>query len=455
MGDTIAAIASGLAHGGIGIVRVSGAQAFSVGDRAVRLKKGTLAEAKSHTAHYGFVYDRETPVDEVLALVLRGPHSYTGEDTVEIQCHGGPLIMRRILETVLRCGARLAEPGEFTKRAFLNGRLDLSQAEAVMELIQSQNEFARRASLEQLTGALGEKIRSLRGEILEQLAFLEAALDDPEHYSTEGYRQRLVPVLETLLGEIRQLLLGAERGRILSDGIRTVILGRPNAGKSSLLNLLTGEERAIVTEIPGTTRDTLEESVRLGEISLRLVDTAGIRETRDAVEQMGVERAKRQAEQADLILCLVDASRPLDPEDRQIFSLLSGRRALILLNKSDLPPAVTPEELKGETEQTVILFSAREGTGRTELEQAILDMFDAGQIGRRQEVTVTSLRHREALEQAEKDLEMVLERAEQGLPEDFFSVDLMGAYRQLGLILGEEVGEDLIDEIFSKFCMGK
>lgn len=455
MADTIAAIASGLAHGGIGIVRVSGEQALAVGDAVVRLKKGSLAETRSHTARYGFVYDGETPVDEVIALVMRAPHSYTGEDTVEIQCHGGPLIMRRILEATLKNGARLAEPGEFTKRAFLSGRLDLSQAEAVMELIQSQNEFARRASLEQLKGSVGEKIRELRGRILHQLAFIEAALDDPEHISLEGYPQQLEQELEPLIGEVRQLLKGAERGKILSDGIRTVILGRPNAGKSSLLNLLTGEERAIVTEIPGTTRDTLEESVQLGEISLRLVDTAGIRDTEDQVEKIGVERARRQAEQADLLLCVVDSSRPLNGDDRQILELLEGRRALVLLNKSDLPPVVAPEELAALVSAPVILFSAREGTGRRELEQRILQMFDAGEIGKGEQVTITNLRHREALEQALNSLLLVRESVGQGLPEDFFTIDLMEAYRQLGLILGEEVGEDLVNEIFSKFCMGK
>ncbi len=455
MADTIAAIASGLTYGGIGIVRISGSQAFSVGDRLVRLRKGQLAEAKSHTAHYGFAYDGETPVDEVLALVMRGPHSYTGEDTVEIQCHGGPLVMRRILQAALGHGARLAEPGEFTKRAFLNGRLDLSQAEAVMGLIQSQNEFARRASLEQLKGSVGEKIRELRGKILHQIAFIEAALDDPEHISLEGYQEELEGMLLPLLEEIRGLLKGAERGKILSDGIRTVILGRPNAGKSSLLNLLTGEERAIVTEIPGTTRDTLEESVQLGDISLRLVDTAGIRDTQDQVEKIGVERARQQAEKADLLLCVVDSSRPLNQDDQEILGLLEGRRALILLNKSDLPAEVSREELEGAAAAPVILFSAREGTGREELERRIREMFDAGEIGTNQQVTITSLRHREALEQAEKSLNLVLESVRQGLPEDFYSIDLMDAYRQLGLILGEEVGEDLVNEIFSKFCMGK
>lgn len=455
MADTIAAIASGLAYGGIGIVRISGEEAFLVGDRAVRLKKGTLGEARSHTVHYGMVYEGDLPVDEVLALVMRGPRSYTGEDTVEIQCHGGPLIMRKILETVLGYGARLAEPGEFTKRAFLNGRLDLSQAEAVMELIQSQNEFARRASLEQLQGSVGQKIRELRGQILHQMAFIEAALDDPEHISTEGYREEMEALLIHLREELEELLEGSRRGKILSDGIRTVILGRPNAGKSSLLNLLTGEERAIVTEIPGTTRDTLEETVQLGEFSLRLVDTAGIRNTRDMVEQMGVDRARKQAEQADLILFVVDASRPLTEDDRQILSFLEGKRGLVLLNKSDLPAVVTREEMERETHDPVLLFSAREGKGRKELEQKILEMFDDGEIGKNQQVTVTNLRHRDALEKALADLRMVQESIRQGMPEDFFSIDLMGAYQKLGLILGEEVGEDLVNEVFSKFCMGK
>ncbi|WP_434310411.1 tRNA uridine-5-carboxymethylaminomethyl(34) synthesis GTPase MnmE [Hominifimenecus sp. rT4P-3] len=453
--DTIAAIASGLTYGGIGIIRISGDQAFLVGDAVVRLKGKTLSEAKSHTVHYGFVYEKDEPVDEILAVVMRGPHSFTGEDTVEIQCHGGPLVMKKILETVIGHGARLAEPGEFSKRAFLNGRLDLSQAEAVMELIEAQNEFARKASLEQLNGAVSQKIRKLREQILYQLAFIEAALDDPEHISTEGYREKLKEMLEPLKKEIQDLIEGAEKGKILSDGIRTVILGRPNAGKSSLLNLLTGEERAIVTEIEGTTRDTLEENIRIGGISLRLIDTAGIRNTEDQVEKIGVERAREQAEKADLLLYVVDSSKPLDQNDREILSLLKGRKAIILLNKSDLGSVLAVEEMESMAGYPAIPFSAKEGIGKEKLERSIVELFDAGSIGKNQQVTVTNVRHKEALMHAFDSLKLVEDSICQGMPEDFFSIDLMDAYRELGLILGEEVEDDLVNEIFSKFCMGK
>jgi tRNA modification GTPase len=453
--DTIAAIASGLTYGGIGVIRISGEQAFTVGDQVVRLKGKTLTGSKSHTLHYGFVYDGEEPVDEVLAVVMRGPHSFTGEDTVEIQCHGGPLIMKKILETVIKNGARLAEPGEFSKRAFLSGRLDLSQAEAVMNLIEAQNEFARKASLEQLNGAVSRKVKELREQILYQIAFIEAALDDPEHISTEGYREKLKLLLNPLIHEVQNLIEGAEKGKILSDGIRTVILGRPNAGKSSLLNLLVGEERAIVTEIAGTTRDTLEENVRVGGISLRLIDTAGIRQTDDRVEKIGVERAKEQAGKADLIIYVVDSSEPLDENDREILSLLKGKKGLILLNKSDLMPVLTAEEMEREAGQPVIPFSAKEGTGRKKLEQRILHLFDVGSIGMNHQVSITNLRHKEALIRARKSLELVEHSIEEEMPEDFYSIDLMDSYRELGLILGEEVEDDLVNEIFSKFCMGK
>ena len=453
--DTIAAIASGLTHAGIGIIRISGPEAFPVADRIVKLKNKDIVSVPTHTVNYGFVREGEEKIDEVLAVVMRGPHSFTGEDVVEIQCHGGPLIMRRILEVVLKNGARLADPGEFTKRAFLNGRLDLSQAEAVMELIQSQNEFARKASLEQLQGSVSDKVKELREQILYQIAFLEAALDDPEHISTDGYKDRLDELLKPIMDQVREMIEGADKGKMLADGVRTVILGRPNAGKSSLLNLLVGEERAIVTDIAGTTRDTLEESIRLGGISLRLVDTAGIRDTSDKIEMIGVERAKAQAEQADLLIYVVDASIPLDESDADIMEILKGRHALVLLNKSDLSTVLDADQIHEMTGHAVIPFSAKEGMGKKELEQAILDMFDMGNIGKNSSVTITNLRHKEALIRAFESLKMVKQSIEDEMPEDFYSIDLMDAYRELGLIIGESVEDDLVNEIFAKFCMGK
>lgn len=454
--ETIAAIASGLTHAGIGVIRISGPEACQVADRVVRLKNKTVSGVPTHTVHYGFVCDGEETIDEVITVIMRAPHSFTGEDVVEIQCHGGPLIMKRILEIILSQGARLAEPGEFSKRAFLNGRLDLSQAEAVMELIQSQNEFARKASLEQLKGSVSEKIRELRGKILYHLAFIEAALDDPEHISTEGYKEELEKMLLPLMDELRELLNSSRQSQMLAEGIRTVILGRPNAGKSSLLNLLLGEERAIVTDIAGTTRDTLEETITLGGISLRLVDTAGIRETRDAIEQIGVERAREQISRADLLIDVVDTSVPFGEEDREIQKLLEGRKAIVLLNKSDLKPVFSLEEAQQLfADFPIISFSAREGQGKKELEETVLSLFDVGQIGKNASVAITNVRHREAMERALASLGMVLQSIRDDLPEDFYSIDLMDAYRELGLILGKEVEEDLVNEIFSKFCMGK
>lgn len=454
--DTIAAIASGLTHAGIGIIRISGPEAFSVADGIIRLKNKSISTVPTHTVHYGFVEDNEEKIDEILAVVMRGPHSFTGEDVVEIQCHGGPLVMRRILETVIKNGARMAEPGEFTKRAFLNGRLDLSQAEAVMELIQSQNEFARKSSLNQLQGAVSSQIKELRSKILYQIAFIEAALDDPEHISTDGYREELITLMKPIIKQVNELIDGADKGKMLADGIRTVILGRPNAGKSSLLNLLVGEERAIVTDIAGTTRDTLEENIRLGGISLRLIDTAGIRDTSDTIERIGVERAKAQAEQADLLIYVVDASIPLDENDTEIMELLKGRHALILLNKSDLDTVLDVDSIESMTGQTVIPFSAKKGMGKEALEDAILNMFDVGEIGKNNStVTITNLRHKEALMRAENSLNMVMQSLADDMPEDFYSIDLMDAYRELGLIIGESVEDDLVNEIFGKFCMGK
>ena len=454
--ETIAAIASGLTHAGIGVIRISGPEACQVADRVVRLKNKTVSGVPTHTVHYGFVCDGEETIDEVITVIMRAPHSFTGEDVVEIQCHGGPLIMKRILEIVLSQGARLAEPGEFSKRAFLNGRLDLSQAEAVMELIQSQNEFARKASLEQLKGSVSEKIRELRGKILYHMAFIEAALDDPEHISTEGYKEELEKMLMPLMDELRELLNSSRQSQMLAEGIRTVILGRPNAGKSSLLNLLLGEERAIVTDIAGTTRDTLEETITLGGISLRLVDTAGIRETRDAIEQIGVERAREQISRADLLIDVVDTSVPFGEEDREIQKLLEGRKAIVLLNKSDLKPVFSLEEARQLfADFPIISFSAREGQGKKELEETVLSLFDVGQIGKNASVAITNVRHREAMEHALASLGMVLQSIHDDLTEDFYSIDLMDAYRELGLILGEEVEEDLVNEIFSKFCVGK
>ena len=455
--DTIAAIATGMSQAGIGIIRISGPEAISAADRLYRSKCGKkrLAESASHTIHYGYIYDGGQLLDEVLVSVMKGPHSYTGEDTVEINCHGGILVVKRILEAVLKTEVRPADPGEFTKRAFLNGRPDLSQAEAVIDVINSRNDFALKSSVSQLKGSLSGKIREVREKLLYQIAFIESALDDPEHISLDGYPEQLLDTINPLALQLSELLKSYDNGHILSDGIKTVILGKPNAGKSSLLNILAGRERAIVTDIAGTTRDILEEQIILDGIGISLVDTAGIRKTEDAVEKIGVSRAKDQAKDADLIIYVVDSSVPLDENDLEIIELIQNRKSIVLLNKSDLETYVSVEELQDRTDKKVISVSARENTGIEALTEAIKEMFYSGDVSINEELYITNERHKIALQNAYKSLELVKSSIEGGLPEDFFSIDLMDAYEQLGVILGESVEEDLVNEIFSKFCMGK
>ena len=454
---TIAAIATAVSSSGIGIVRISGEEALAVLSRIFYPAKKELnvMELPSHTVTYGHIYDGETMIDEVLVIYMRHPHSYTAEDTVEIDCHGGVYVVKRVLETVLKHGARPAEAGEFTKRAFLNGRIDLSQAEAVMELIESKNEYAMKSSLKQIGGALSEKIKELRKKLIYEIAFIESALDDPEHISLDGYSDRLAGTVRELKEEVAELLRSADNGRLISEGIKTVILGRPNAGKSSVLNLLLGEERAIVTDVAGTTRDTLEEHLNLNGISLNLMDTAGIRKTEDLVEKIGVDRAVEHAKDADLILYVVDSSEPLSAEDEAIISMIREKQAIVLLNKSDLEQKITAEDLWDRTGKQVILFSAKERTGLSELSEAISKMFFSGEVQFHDEIYLNSARQKDALRRAEESLEKVGESIENQMPEDFYSIDLMDAYEALGSVIGESVEEDLVNEIFSKFCMGK
>ncbi len=459
--DTIAAISTAVSESGIGIIRISGEEAFEVADRVWQSpgKKKRLSMQPANTIHYGYIYDGEEMVDEVLVMLMRGPKSFTAEDTVEINCHGGVYAMKRVLETVLKNGARPAEPGEFTKRAFLNGRIDLSRAEAVMDVIQAKNEYALKNSLSQLKGSVQKKLKSLRQSILYEIARIESALDDPEHMSLENYPEELGAKNKEWLAEIEKLIDSSENGKILKEGIQTVILGKPNAGKSSLLNILSGEEKAIVTEIAGTTRDILEETVNIHGITLRLMDTAGIRSTEDVVEKIGVSRAKESAKNADLIIYVIDTSRPLDENDREIMELLRGKKAVILLNKSDLDSVVTREEVLEQLDdlevQKMISVSAKEQTGIEELENALKDLFFEGKVTFNDEVCITNLRQKADLAEARESLLKVQESLEMDMPEDFYSIDLMSAYEALGAITGESVGEDLVNEIFSKFCMGK
>ena len=457
MDKTIAAISTAMSASGIGIVRISGDEAMEVISRIYRSKNGNkdIKKVKSHTIHYGFIYDEEEVVDEVLVMIMKGPHTYTGEDTVEIDCHGGVYAMKRVLETVLKNGAEIAEPGEFTKRAFLNGRLDLSQAEAVMDVIQAKNSMALKSSVEQLKGSVLRAVKEIRSKLIYHIAYIESALDDPEHISLDGYPQELLEVVEKESKEISELLKTADDGRMIQEGIKTVILGKPNAGKSSLLNYLVGEDRAIVTEIAGTTRDILEEYISLNGITLRVIDTAGIRDTEDVVEKIGVGKARQMAEDADLILYVVDSSMPLDENDQEIMELLKGRKSITIYNKTDLTPVVDMEFLKEKTASPVIPISAVEETGISQLEDEIRRMFFQGELSFNDEVYITNARHKAALEEAMESLKLVKNSIEMGMAEDFFSIDLMNAYESLGRIVGESVGEDLVNEIFSKFCVGK
>lgn len=460
--DTIAAIATGMSNSGIGIVRISGPEAVETAEKVYRSKNGNkrLTEQKTHTVHYGYIYDDGEMIDEVMVLIMRGPNSFTAEDTVEIDCHGGMLVMKKILEAVLKNGARAAEPGEFTKRAFLNGRIDLTKAEAVMDLIQSENEYALKSSVNQLKGKVYDKIKELREKIIYEIAFIESALDDPEHISTEGYSDKLKVIVDELLQELSEMIRTFDNGRIIKEGIQVVILGKPNAGKSSLLNKLLGEEKAIVTDVAGTTRDVLEQFINLDGIGIHIVDTAGIRDTEDIVEKIGVDRARDKARDADLIIYVVDSSQNLSEDDFKIMDLMSDKKSIILLNKSDLNTVISMEYMeevcKDFKEDHVILnTSMTEESGLKELEETMKEMFIHGKIGINEEVTITNLRHKEALTESKDSLMLVNKSLLDEMPEDFYSIDLMNAYAALGRIIGEEVGEDLVNEIFSKFCMGK
>ncbi len=454
--DTIAAIATPLSNSGIGIIRISGPEAFFVIKKIFRKKSGREADVtKSHQVYYGWIYNGSQRLDEVLVLIMKGPHSYTAEDTVEIDCHGGILMMKRILETVIHNGARPAEPGEFTKRAFLNGRIDLSQAEAVMDVIQAQNDYALKSSVSQLRGSVSKKIKEIREGILYQIAYIESALDDPEHISLEGYGDQLSATIDPMMEQINGLIGSFEQGRIMTEGIKTVILGKPNAGKSSLMNVLLGEERAIVTNIAGTTRDTLEEKLSMGGITLHVVDTAGIRDTKDVVEKIGVDRAKKAALDADLVIYVVDGSCPLDENDKEIMEFIQDKKSVILLNKTDLELVISVNELEHLTNHKVIPISAKEEKGIEILETEIKELFYHGEIQFNDEVTITNVRQKTALEESLKALCMVKQSIKDKMPEDFYSIDLMNAYERLGTIIGETVEDDLVEEIFSKFCMGK
>lgn len=456
--NTIAAISTAMSPSGIGIVRISGPDSFSIIKGIAKKKNGTelfVNEIESHTVTHGYIADGDSLIDEVLIIAMRAPKTYTGEDTIEINCHGGVYVVKRVLETVLKNGATIAEPGEFTKRAFLNGKMDLSRAESVIDLINSTNEFAKDNALKQLKGAVYDEIQGLRAEILHEIAFIETALDDPEHISLDGYPLKLYDLVGGLKSRIETLLEKSNDGQLLVDGIQTVIVGKPNAGKSSLWNALLGQDRAIVTDIAGTTRDVLSERISLSGFTLNMIDTAGIRDTEDVVEKIGVNKSKEYVESADLIMYLVDGSCPLDDNDKEIMELIKDKKAIVLLNKSDLNVIVDKSSLEKQCNRRVIEISAKNQTGLDEVTKEIKDLFFSGKIFVKDEVCITNMRQKEALQNAVESLKLVLNSIDSGLPEDFFSIDLMNAYEALGSITGETIGDDLVNEIFSKFCMGK
>lgn len=454
MEDTIVGIATGMAGGGIGVIRLSGKLSVEIADKVFYSSKlKNLEDAQSHYLYYGFIKENENIIDEVMCVVMRAPKTYTREDVVEIQCHGGVYVIKKIVDLLVKNGARISEPGEFTKRAFLNGRIDLSQAEAVMDVISAKNEYALKNSISQLRGEIKEKIEVIREEILRDMSFIEAALDDPEHYDVDGYGSELKDKVLLQLEHLNRILERSEDGRKLTEGIKTAIIGKPNAGKSSLLNMLVGNERAIVTDIAGTTRDSLEETVQIGNITLLLTDTAGIRDTEDVVEKIGVERAKKYIDESELILYVVDTSVPLSEEDEEIISMIENKQSIVLMNKSDLKPVITENDLQISAKKISISASLKEG--KEELEKEIENLFFNGKIHFDNEVYITNGRHKQAIGNAVVSLKKVLDSIENEMPEDFYSIDLMDAYTVLGTILGETVEDDLVDKIFKEFCMGK
>lgn len=454
--ETIAAIATAVSNSGIGIIRVSGDKAIEIVDKLfVSVKNKKLKDVKSHTIHYGHISFEGNVIDEVLVSVMKAPNTYTKEDVCEINCHGGVVVVNKVFDAILKSGARVAEPGEFTKRAFLNGRIDLSQAEAVIDVINSKNEYALSNSIRQLKGSLSENVKGLRESILNEIAFIEAALDDPEHISLDNYDEQLLEKTNSIIKELDKLLKSADNGKVISEGIKTVIIGKPNAGKSSFLNALVGEERAIVTDIAGTTRDSLEENIKIGGLSLCMVDTAGIRDTEDVIEKIGVERAKKLAMEADLIIYIIDSSKKIDENDYEIIDIIKDKKYIVLMNKSDLDNQIEFDELKSIDNDKIIRISAKHNEGIDKFEELINNMFFEGDIDFNNEVFITNARQKNDIREAFDSMKLVKKSIEDGMPEDFFSIDLMNAYEYLGRVVGESVEDDLVNQIFSKFCMGK
>lgn len=454
---TIAAIATAPGEGGIGIVRISGSQAADVADALFHTKKiKSFHEAEPYRLYFGHVVRKDQRVDEGLAVYMKAPHSYTGEDVVEIQIHGSTEALRETLELALENGALPASRGEFTKRAFLNGRLDLSQAEAVMDIIEARGSAALSQAESHLSGALSRFVKMSRDELTDLITKLEVTIDYPEEDLEDLTNEQIGEGLDGIEKSLSSLLKRSEEGRIIKDGLRTAIVGRPNAGKSSLLNALLQEDRAIVTDIPGTTRDTIEESIKIGGVPLVLMDTAGLRETDNKVEKIGIERAKKSMEQADLVLAVIDGSHSLEKEDKELLSSLKGRKSMVILNKYDLPQEVDEEEIKALAgDAPVVSLSARYGSGMEELEEALRRLTETQDRDAGRRLFLTNLRHVDLVKKALEAVHRAQQSLQDGMPADCITVDLVEAWNRMGEITGETVDNELINKIFERFCVGK
>jgi len=455
--DTIAAIATALGEGSIAVVRVSGPEAINSVAKLFRSKLD-LREAASHTVQYGWIIDPQSDrrIDEVLVTVMKGPRSFTAEDVVEISTHGGIVAVKSVLELVLRHGVRLAEPGEFTKRAFLNGRIDLAQAEAVIDLIRSKSDRAFQVARRQAEGAVSKKIFPLRQQLIELIAHVEVNIDYPEHDVEDVTAELIRSNCRQVREDVNELLQRSNEGKILREGIVTAIVGRPNAGKSSLLNALARENKAIVTDIPGTTRDIVEESVSLSGIPLRLLDTAGIRETEDIVEQIGVERSHGALNDADLILLVLNRHEELHEDERKLLQQLKDRSTIIVVNKIDLPEKLDTAEIERDyPSERIVYLSAKEGQGIEQLERAVTGMFFSGAVESGDITYVSNTRHITLLHQTRQSLEDAIQATFEGVPIDLIQIDITASWESLGQILGDAAGDSLLDQIFSQFCLGK
>ena len=454
--DTITAISTGMTNAGIGIVRICGDSSFKIAsDIFYKKNDDRLEDFESHRVYYGYIKDDNEILDEVLIIALKSPRSFTGEDTIEINCHGGNLVMRRILKLILKKGARMAEPGEFTKRAFLNGKIDLSEAEAVIDVINSKNEIALDNSIKQLTGKLNEKIKDLRDKLIYEIAYIESALDDPEHFDLNDYPKNLRKIITDIINELTVMRNSYKDGKIIREGIKTVIIGKPNVGKSSLLNILTGEETAIVTDIAGTTRDIIEQNIMIGSLSLNIIDTAGVRDTDDIIEKIGVEKTYKYADNADLIIMMIDSSKGLNEEDISLFEYIKDKKAIILLNKSDLEQIVSEADVNKYSDKKILTISAMDETGIYELKKYLEEMFINGLIDYNEDLIITNERHLDLIDQTLVSLNEVIKGIDNNMPEDLISIDLVNSYDNLGRIIGESLEDDVVEEIFSKFCIGK